>query len=100
MGRCPHLQKARFQGERIFWVMLSQDAARIVEMEAAYIMRIISDREWLGDVAQIFRRLENEHAGTELAQQHQHARALCGQVVHVVRQHEQPVGGKIGRAHV
>ena len=53
MGRFPHLQKARFQRARLFRVMLCQNAARIVEVEAAHIIRLVRDGKRLGDVLQV-----------------------------------------------
>ena len=78
MGSRPHLQKARFQGARFFWIMLCQDAARIVEVEASHKMCIVRDGKRLADVLQVFRGLIDEHAGAELVQQHHHARAARG----------------------
>ena len=75
--RCrPHFHEARLQDSRCSGIIYPEDAAGIVEVETADKVRVVRDREWLGDILQMLRRPIDKHAGAELAQQHHHARAL------------------------
>ena len=93
MRRTPHFVETRIKHARAFGVIFGQQAASVVEMVAANVVRIICDRERLGNMLQACRRLVNEHAMPKFAQQYHHARAIADQRLGIVRQQVETVIG-------
>lgn len=92
MGGGPHFRETRFQDARLIRVVLRQDAARVIEMEAPHVMRLVRHGKGLRQVLQMPGGLVNMHVVAELAQQQHQARAVQHDRMRVMRQQMQAVG--------